>query len=100
MQPGSERAVAAEFRETSVRADKGVLGDFLGRSAVPQHAPRNLKHPVAITGDDFHESRLVPGVERLHQCGVEQRLPAGRSGAFGSAISDGTIGRGGDESRR
>ncbi len=65
-----------------MRADEGVLGDFLGVTVVAEMAEREQVHISPMARDDLGKRGFVPGIETANELVVVRR---GRTGGAGMA---------------
>ena len=73
----------------SVRADEGVLGDFLGVSSIVPERDGAAEDFFALVGPDFQESGFIAGVETTDAFGVADGGGAAGAGSFGGAAGGG-----------
>ena len=73
----------------SVRADEGVLGDFLGVSAIVPERDGAAEDFFAVAGPDFQESGFIAGVETTDAFGVAGGGGAAGDGSFGERAGGG-----------
>jgi hypothetical protein len=78
VEPGGQRGVTAEFRETAMSAEEGVLDDFLGVGVIMKQVHHRREDLGLIAFHDGEKGGIITGIKTTHQF----RIYGGFSGAL------------------